>query len=97
MARNKTKEQATKELFDDLNFKIDSSESESVKLKDRPDDATPVSELLPIAVRSKHVQLLMYPQLHAKALAEAKRQRKSLNRYIEDLLAKELGEDISTY
>ncbi len=96
MARNKTREQASKELFGDLNFKIDSSKAEESVTTDRS-VVEKTNAPAPLATRSKHVQLLMYPRLHKKALAEAKKQRKSLNKYIEDLLAKELGEDVSTY
>lgn len=96
MARNKTKEQASKELFGDLNFKMDVDNQEEVNEKLTAKNKKKFVSTS-IATRSKHVQLLMYPQLHEKALSEAKKQRKSFNKYIEDLLIKELGEDTSTY
>ena len=96
MARNKTKEQASEELFGDLNFRINSPKVDGSETVGRP-AVKKINDPAPLATRSKHVQLLMYPQLHEKALAEAKKQRKSFNKYIEDLLAKELGEDVSTY
>lgn len=40
--------------------------------------------------RSKHVQLLMYPSLHEKAVTAAKNKRMSLNKYIETLIRSDL-------
>lgn len=54
-------------------------------------------DMQPLPTRSKHVQLLMYPELHAAAVRAARKKRKSLNRYIEELILNDLGEDIETY
>ena len=41
-------------------------------------------------IRSRHVQLLMYPSLHEKAVTAAKNKRMSLNKYIETLIRSDL-------